>query len=126
MPPANAPVPAFVAEGDPIPAVKGVFDDVLIGPARKLGLITGLTKELADHGTNAETTLSERLADLPTAEKLGLLVDALASSHDTLSSCRNLIEITKITAKSGLQPHDRCHVFEMMREAAHGLGAEWN
>jgi hypothetical protein len=69
--------------------------------------------------------ISERLADLPTAERLGLLIDSLAASHDTLASCQNLIETAKITAKRGLEPHDRCHVFEMMREAAIGLGAEW-
>jgi hypothetical protein len=69
--------------------------------------------------------ISERLADLPTAERLGLLVDALAASHDTLSSVQNLIETAKITAKRGLEPHDRCAVFEMMREAAHALDACW-
>jgi hypothetical protein len=51
--------------------------------------------------------------------------DALTSSHDTLSSVQNLIETAKITAKRGLEPHDRCAVFELFREAAHGLDADW-
>jgi hypothetical protein len=76
------PAPAWVGEGEPIPAQKGTLGSVQLGPPKKLAAIAGLTGELVNlSAENAETIIREIMDDAAAkALDASLFSDAAASA----------------------------------------------
>jgi hypothetical protein len=77
------PVPVFVAEGAPIPALKGNFGNVTLGPPSKLAILAAISNELAVHSAdNAELVIRDAIDDA-TARALDVSVFSTAAASGT-------------------------------------------
>src|SRR3974390_2915334 len=91
---------AFVKEGDPVPVAAGVFTPVDLGPARKLMLITGMTRELAELGADgAEGIVRTAIGESAQKDFDGIFFDT-TEGDDTRPSGL-LFDVTPVEATTG-------------------------
>src|SRR5262249_45091456 len=67
---ATHPLPIFVAEGGPTPVVQPSLAKVIVGPARKLSFIVGLTRELDEATRETGAVVLGRLLGEAAAKSL--------------------------------------------------------
>ncbi len=90
------PEPAWVAEGDPIPAQRGDLASATLGPPGKLAAIAGLTQELRDlSAEDAETIISDIMRDAAARA-----LDSSVFSATAASALRPAGILAGITAKA--------------------------
>ncbi|WP_196802131.1 phage major capsid protein [Sphingomonas phyllosphaerae] len=92
--------PAFVAEGQPIPAVTGNFAGATLGPQRKLAAITGISGDLAQY--SAENALD--VIEMAMRDAAASALDAALFSDAAGSDARPaglLAGVSPIAAASG-------------------------
>jgi HK97 family phage major capsid protein len=90
---------AFVLEGNPIPVKQGAFSAQTLTP-KKLGVITTLTREIAEYSNPAIEGLLRNAIQEDTSVALDtVLLDATAASSTRPAGLRN--GVTVITATSG-------------------------
>lgn len=97
---ATFPEAVFVGEGAPIPAMTGTFENVYLGPQRKLAAIVGLTNELAQHSAESATTI----LDLAMREAAARALDAAvfsASAASSIAPAGLLAGVTPIAKATG-------------------------
>lgn len=80
---ADFPEPAFVAEGDPIPVKMGSFATALIGPAKKLAMLTAHANELDQYSAEAAEAIVTGLLNDAGARALDKGVFSTAAASDS-------------------------------------------
>jgi hypothetical protein len=96
----TTPAPVFVAEGEPPPVIEGVFENVTLGPTKKMMLISGLTNELAQHSADS----AEGLIRTAIGETAATSVDPVVFDANPASESRPaglLYSVAPIAAQAG-------------------------
>jgi hypothetical protein len=97
--------PTFVAEGAPIPVIQGSMESAVLGPVRKLAMITGLTGELAAYSAESALEVLEIAMRDAAANSLDAAVFG-AGAATAIAPAGLLNGVTPIAAASNDLPGD--------------------